>query len=108
MTIDPVSAMPSRPQLLLSGLDSLYVSYYLELDHSRLDFDDLEYQRERVQEARLEEFAEIDLGSERFALMPYGKNPYRYVLGNEAFEVRLSEHMRPSAAGIGPACRRWQ
>jgi len=49
----------------------------------------LEFHRERVQEARLEEIAEIELGCERFALMPYGKHPYRYVLAKEAFEVRL-------------------
>ena len=33
------------PQLLLAGLDSLYVSYYLDLETSDLDFADLEFRK---------------------------------------------------------------
>ena len=85
-----------RPPLLLCGLDSLYVSYYLDLTRSTLDFDELAYRKERLKEARGENFAEVELGTERFALMPYGRHPYTYVLANEAFEVRLGEKMSPS------------
>ena len=85
-----------RPTLLLSGLDSLYVSYYLDVANSKLDFDELTYQRERIQQSRTDDFAEIELGSETFALRPYGKYPYRYLLANDLFEVRLAENLKPS------------
>ncbi len=90
------AAQSSRPQLLICGLDSLYVSYYFDLRKSMLDFDELSYTKERLKEARRQDLAEIRLGTERFALMPYGKHPYAYVLSNEAFEVRLGENMSPS------------
>jgi hypothetical protein len=86
----------SRPKLLLSGLDSLYVSYFFDLEKSDIHFDELAFQKERIKEARKEDLAEIQLGTERFALMPFGKHPYSYVLSNEAFEVRLGERMSPS------------
>src|SRR5215469_1251425 len=85
-----------RPRLLLRGVDSLYVSYFFNLRRAKIDFDELSYQKERVKAARNTDFAEIELGSERFALMPYGKHPYRYVLSNEAFEVRLAERISPT------------
>jgi hypothetical protein len=87
---------PAKPRLLLSGLDSLYVSYYFDLRKSALDFDQLAYAKERLRESRREDIAEVQLGTERFAVMPYGKHPYAYVLSNEAFEVRLGENMSPS------------
>jgi hypothetical protein len=87
---------PERPKLLLSGLDSFYVSLYFDLRRSRLDFEELSYQRERLRQARRSEFGEVELGTERLALMPYGKHPYAYVLSNDAFEIRLGENISPS------------
>jgi hypothetical protein len=37
-----------RPPLLLSGLDSLYVSYYLDLAKGGIDFEELSYSKERL------------------------------------------------------------
>src|SRR6185312_15488447 len=85
-----------RPRLLLRGLDSLYVSYYLDLAKGRVDFDDLEYRKQRLHEVRHGDFAELALRTERLALMPFGKKPYRYILSNAAFEVRLGEKIHPS------------
>lgn len=85
-----------HPALLLRGLDSLYVSYYVKPQDSTLDFEELSFQKERVSDSRTETFSDVRLGSERFALLPYGKHPYRYVLSNPLFEVRLAEHMRPA------------
>lgn len=93
---DPLCSTSKSPQLLLSGLDSLYVSYYLDLAKSTLDFDELSFAKERLKECRRGDLAEIQLGTERLALMPYGKHPYTYVLSNEAFEIRLGERMSPS------------
>jgi hypothetical protein len=84
------------PTLLLRGLDSLYISHFFDLERSNLDFNELAFQKERIREARLERLAEIQLGTERFALMPYGKHPYAYILSNEAFELRLGERLSPS------------
>jgi hypothetical protein len=88
-------AEPSaRPELLLSGVDSLYVSFYLDLSSGELDFDDLAYEKERIRHSRGNRHAEV--GGERFALLPHGRRPYPYALTNKSFEVRLAEHMRPN------------
>ena len=92
-TPSQVTSAPNR--LLLRGIDSLYVSFYLDTATSSIDWEDLAYRKERVRtEGR--EFSELPLGSESFALLPYGKKPYRYVLTNRAFEVRLGERMQPA------------
>lgn len=85
-----------RPRLLASGLDSLYVSYYPNVPKSGLDLAEFDYLKEKTKQARDRTFADIEAGSERFALLPFGKNPYRYVLQNDSFEVRLAEHMQPA------------
>lgn len=84
-----------RPRLLASGLDSLYVSYYLNVPKSGLDLGHFDFLKEKIKQSRDQKFAEVETGSERFALMPYGSNPYRYLLQNDAFAVRLAEHMQP-------------
>lgn len=91
----PIPAVAGLPRLLLSGLDSLYVSFFAEVSRSDLDLEEFDFFKEKTRESRNKKFAEIELGTERFALMPYGKHPYRYILRNEAFEVRLAEHMQP-------------
>lgn len=84
------------PPMLLRGLDSLYVSYYFDTSNCVLDWDELAYQKERVGCDRVDDFAELTLGSETFALKPFGRKPYKYVLTNKVFEVRLSENLSPS------------
>ena len=83
-----------EPPLLLSGLDSLYVCYYLDAHTGGLDWDRLAYEKERLKVTR-EELVELELGSERLALLPYGRHPYRYVLSCCDFEVRLAERLQP-------------
>jgi hypothetical protein len=91
------SAPPDqRPRLFRSGLDSLYVSYYLNVAQSALDFEEINYQRERMRQSRSNDFEELTLGSEAFALRPFGRHPYQYVLSNTAFTVHLAERMQPS------------
>lgn len=85
-----------RPELLLRGLDSLYMSFYLDTANSYLDWDQLSYLRERAQMERRGGIIDATVGSETFAVMPYGKKPYRYILINKAFEVRLAEHNQPN------------
>lgn len=84
------------PILLLCGLDSLYVSYFLSTGESEIDFDELAYRKERARGARTEEVAAITLGSETFALRPFGRHPYTYVLTGSDFEISLAEHMQPT------------
>lgn len=84
------------PRLLLAGIDSLYVGYYLDTSAATFDWDEIQYQKERVQQSRSDDYAEIELGSERFALRPSGRHPYTYVFENRAFHVALGEHIRPS------------
>ncbi|HEY9079477.1 hypothetical protein [Magnetovibrio sp.] len=84
------------PKLLLSGLDSLYVSFYLDTTTCTIDWDELAYQKEKAGRERNKGFEKLELGTEHLALQPYGKKPYRYVLSNKLFEVRLSEGLSPS------------
>lgn len=93
-----LTTLPDRsgPPLLLCGLDSLYVSFYLDLATGKIDFDELGFLKERAKAAHNRELKEITLGSETFALMPYGKAPHSFVLKNAAFEIRLGERIRPS------------
>jgi len=84
------------PKLLLRGLDSLYAAYFVDTATCLIDWDDLEHKRLAAQESRRREFAEVELGSETFALLPYGMKPYRYVLRNRHFHIRLSERMHPA------------
>src|SRR3546814_12361909 len=87
-------AQLTRLALLLRGLDSLYVSFYLNVASNALDWEELGYQKERVR-AREADLAPLALGSERFALMPYGKNPYRYVLeiGRASCRERVCQYV---------------
>jgi hypothetical protein len=84
------------PCCLLRGIDSLYVSFYLDLFTSELDFEDLAFRKQQAQSEYSTSFVVVVLGSERFALLPFGKAKYKYVLANDLFEVRLSEGMQPS------------
>lgn len=88
--------IPDCPPLLLMGLDSLYVGYFVDVVESQLDPLELEYQKLRLRDQRSNQFKEIELGSERFALLPNGSFPYAWVLSNKAFTVRLAERMQPS------------
>lgn len=87
---------PQDPRLLLKGIDSLYVAFYLDTATSMVDWDELAFLKERIARDRGSDFSEIKLGSETFALKPYRKHPYSYVLRNRDFEVRLSEGLSPS------------
>ncbi len=85
-----------RPKLLLHGLDTLEVAYWLHVRPSKLDFIELGAAQQRAKNARRDGFVEITLGSETFAMKPYGRYPYAYLLVHEDFEVRLAEFMRPA------------
>ncbi len=87
----------SGPTLLLSGLDSLYVCYYLDIAASTLDIDDLAYRKEVLRRSSDPDVSsEIPLGDRNLTLKPYGRFPYTYILTNEWFEIRLSERLKPS------------
>ena len=98
MTAQEHQAQTERPKLLLHGFDTLEVSYWLNVRASKLDFVELGAAQQRAKDARRDGFVEITLGSETFALKPYGRKPYTYVLDHEDFEVRLAEFMRPACA----------
>ena len=87
--------LTSLPKLLLHGLDSLYVCYYLDLATSKLDLDDLEYRKQLAKE-RDTANAQVEIGGEPFLVLPYGKKPYSYILTNRDFQVSLSERTHPS------------
>lgn len=84
------------PSLLLLGIDSLYVSYYLDTVCCSIDWEDLAYLKEKIGRNRKQPFDDIKLGSEQFALKPYGSSPYSFILSNRYFDVRLGENIHPS------------
>ena len=84
------------PRLLARGLDSLFVSYYLDFSESSIDWAEISTAKERIKHARGRNFVELKLGNQGFALMPYGRKPYTYVLSNRLFEIALGEHMSPA------------
>lgn len=84
------------PPLLLQGLDSLYVSYCLDVATSGLDLGEIAYRREKLRSTRDARFARIELGSESFALKPNGRYPYSYVIDNAYFSIGFAERMQPS------------
>lgn len=82
------------PKLLLSGLDSLYVAY--ALDGLGFDWEELQYQKERLKQDRRRGFAPITLGGRSWALSPGGSYPYRFVLSDAHLRVCLAEAMQPN------------
>ncbi len=85
----------AEPKFLLSGLDSLYVSYFFSAKLSNVDWEELAFQKERLKAGGSRDGQAIRLGCERFMLQPYGSKPYTYVLRNRYFIVRLAENMNP-------------
>jgi hypothetical protein len=92
------SAPVDRPKLLLSGIDSLYLTHYLDTQHSQFDFEYVAFCRERLRNLRNSEWSEVMLGGEIFALKPHGMHPYTYVLANDALQIAIGERIQPSCS----------
>lgn len=84
------------PKLLLSGLDTLHLSYFQDTATSALDFVDLESRKATVAASRDVREQAITLGGRNFKLMPYGASGYRFLLAAPEFDLRLSETLSPS------------
>lgn len=82
------------PKLLLSGIDSLYVGYFL--DDLGIDWEELAYQKELLKQDHTRDFAKITLGGQEWALLPSGQHPYAYILKNQHFTVKLAERNQPN------------
>ncbi len=79
---------------LAAGIDSLYVSYYL--DGLGIDWEKLAFEKERLTHDRDRDYAELKLGDEDFALHRGAGRPYSYRLSNRAFDVRTGKRIQPS------------
>lgn len=89
-----VENLSQAPKLLLSGIDSLYVSYYQ--DGLGINWENLDYSKELLKQDRRREFINITVGGKKWALMPYGSYPFAYVLRNEYFQVNLAKNNSPN------------
>lgn len=83
------------PKLLLRGLDSLYVGFYVRFPDEFLNWGELITRKELLRENR-EELDEIELGNKLWVLKPYGKNPYAIILVSKNMEVRLGRRIAPN------------
>lgn len=84
--------MKETPEVLLSGIDSLYVSFYI--DGLGIDWEDMAFRKEEAQHER-REFVTITIGDREWALMPRGRHPYTYVLRRPEVTISLAERMQP-------------
>jgi len=82
----------TTPEVLLSGIDSMYVSFHI--DGLGLDWEDLAWRKKEAQHDR-RDFATITLGDRQWALLPRGKYPYTYTLKRPEVTLSLSERMQP-------------
>lgn len=96
-----------RPVRLLTGFDSLYVSFYLDTATCRIDWEDLAYRKEKTRQDHGEQFNKLTLGTETFALRAYGRHPYKYVLSNKFFDIAIGERMRPACYVRFPSEALW-
>ena len=87
----PLDSLPPAPCAV--GIDSLYVSVYL--DRLGIDWEGLRYAKEKLAAAPAVDFTEITLGGETFALKRGGRKPYSFILTNKAFELQLGENIQP-------------
>lgn len=79
---------------LAVGIDSLYVSYFL--DGLGIDWERLALEKERLQHDRVRTHSEIELGGESFALRRGAGRPYSYGLSNRAFTLKLGQRIAPN------------
>ena len=84
--------------LLLHGIDTLYVSYYLTPSHgSLINFDQLSIEKEKLQQSKTRDPKTIKLGSLEFQLLPYGSSSgFPYFMQNEDYEVSFGPYNSPS------------
>ncbi|HEY1613373.1 MAG TPA: hypothetical protein VGF97_06745 [Rhizomicrobium sp.] len=111
---DRISAVTLEPAAV--GIDSLYLSSFI--DGAGIDWDQLDYEREKLRATPGKEFAEFVLGKERFGLKRGGRKPYSFILKNSAFELQLGRNIHPRChaqfasellwrAGLDAALRRF-
>lgn len=81
-------------KLLLSGIDSLYCSYFVGEDG--FDWEELAFRKSMAQEDR-GRTVEFNLGGKVWAIKPGGRHPYTYVLSDGDIELCLAENMEPRA-----------
>ncbi|GHF13918.1 hypothetical protein GCM10017044_05010 [Kordiimonas sediminis] len=80
--------------LLLSGIDSLYMSYYINLP--QIDWEELHFQKERLKADRQSNYAPVQIGGRTFALLPAGTRQYTFQLQHADYRILLSENNIPN------------
>lgn len=94
--LEPVPKPASgRLEPVAVGIDSLYLSSFI--DGVGIDWEALRFEQEKLRATPGAEFAEFELGGERFALKRGGRKPYSFILKNKAFEIALGENINPRA-----------
>src|SRR6185437_4428821 len=79
---------------LAVGIDSLYVSFYL--DGIGIDWEQLALEKERLLHDRARTHIEIELGGETFALRRGAGRPFSYALSSRAFTIQLGRRVQPN------------
>ena len=92
-----IGAAPSRPRMLLHGLDTVQLCYYLgQTGAGGIDAEKLLAEREAMRHAGIDEGRPILLGNREFLLSPSGsRSGYPFVLNDADFRVEYGPHNKP-------------
>ncbi len=81
---------------LISGIDSLYVTYDVDTRTGKVDFGDLSYRQATLKDDRKRDALPITLGGLDLHLLPYGSHPYKWQFKHTDFTLKLARLMSPA------------
>lgn len=86
---------PTR-QFLISGIDSLYVTYDVDTRTGNVDFDDLTFRQSTLKDDPKRDTMPITLGGTDLHLLPHGSHPYKWQFKHPDFTLKLARLMSPA------------
>ncbi|NNU15981.1 hypothetical protein HK107_06565 [Parvularcula sp. ZS-1/3] len=81
---------------LISGIDSLYLSFDVDPRPSAIDFAELDYLKQLLRDDPKRSVHRMTLGGLELGLLPSGQFPYAHVFEHPHFTLKLAERMSPA------------
>lgn len=85
-------------KFLTCGIDSLYAGYSVDLASSRIDFEDLDFQKALLKDDPKRRCRTIDIGGLPLGILASGSYPYRWILSDRRFQIKLAKRMQPGCS----------